>query len=311
MDSDATPSGLDPVEPLAEEFLRRRRRGDRPTPAEYAARYPEHAGRILELFPALELLEGLKPTPEDDAGLSEAPGGGSAHGRRRRPPAAAGRLHPPPRARPRRHGHRLRSRARVAQEPHGAQGHAPAVPRRPDLPAAISDRGPLGGEVAPHQHRAGVRLWRAGRRLLLRDAMYRRRRPGSGARRCPPPPGRGQQRHRGRDRRRGARDGDRRGCGPASGHLPRPADRTVRGCTDGFPRRRVGLDGDRGDRRPSTGRDLRRRPRPTDRPPPPPAAELGRPTARLPANPSRSISARSRGWEPRSPTRSTTPTDRG
>ncbi len=79
MDSDTTPSGLDPVEPLAEEFLRRRRRGDRPTPAEYAARYPEHAGRILELFPALELLEGLKPRPEDDAGLSEAAGGGSTH----------------------------------------------------------------------------------------------------------------------------------------------------------------------------------------------------------------------------------------
>jgi eukaryotic-like serine/threonine-protein kinase len=78
MDSDATPSGLDPVEPLAEEYLRRRRRGDRPTPGEYAARYPEHAGRILELFPALELLEGLKPAPDDDGGLSEAPMGASA-----------------------------------------------------------------------------------------------------------------------------------------------------------------------------------------------------------------------------------------
>ena len=75
MDSDATPSGDDPVEPLAEEFLRRRRRGDRPTPGEYAARYPEHAGRILELFPALEVLEGLKPAPEDDADLSDALGG--------------------------------------------------------------------------------------------------------------------------------------------------------------------------------------------------------------------------------------------
>ena len=75
MDSDAIPSGLDPLEPLAEEFLRRRRRGERPTPAEYVARYPEHAERILELFPAFELLEGLKPTPEEDAGPSAAPGG--------------------------------------------------------------------------------------------------------------------------------------------------------------------------------------------------------------------------------------------
>jgi eukaryotic-like serine/threonine-protein kinase len=79
MDIDQASSALDPVEPLAEEFLRRRRGGDRPTPAEYAARYPDHAARILSLFPALELLEGLKPTAEDDARLSEAPVGDGAH----------------------------------------------------------------------------------------------------------------------------------------------------------------------------------------------------------------------------------------
>jgi len=82
MDSNAPSLGLDPVEPLAEEYLRRRRLGERPTPAEYAARYPEHAARILELFPALELLEGLKPRPEDDAGRSQATGTGSGDGAR-------------------------------------------------------------------------------------------------------------------------------------------------------------------------------------------------------------------------------------
>ena len=60
MDSDAAPSGLDPIEPLADEYLGRRRRGDRPTPAEYAARYPEHAGRILELFPRLGAPRGAQ-----------------------------------------------------------------------------------------------------------------------------------------------------------------------------------------------------------------------------------------------------------
>ena len=74
MDSDESASRLDPVDELAEEYLRRRRRGERPTAAEYAARYPEHAGRILDLFPALELIEGLEPTPEDHAGLSDDPG---------------------------------------------------------------------------------------------------------------------------------------------------------------------------------------------------------------------------------------------
>ncbi|MFI5455450.1 MAG: protein kinase [Isosphaerales bacterium] len=70
MNSDAIPSRLDPVDELAEQYLRRRRRGERPTPAEYAARYPEHAARILELFPALDFIEGLKPTPEEHAGFS-------------------------------------------------------------------------------------------------------------------------------------------------------------------------------------------------------------------------------------------------
>ena len=53
------------------------------------------------------------------------------------------------------------------------RGSAPTGPR-----AAVPDRGPLGGEAAPHQHRAGLRLRRAGRHLLLRDAIHRRGRPG-------------------------------------------------------------------------------------------------------------------------------------
>jgi len=76
MNSDVSPSRIDPVDELAEEYLRRRRRGEHPTPAEYATRYPEHAARILELFPALELIERLKPTPDDHIGFSgDATGG--------------------------------------------------------------------------------------------------------------------------------------------------------------------------------------------------------------------------------------------
>jgi eukaryotic-like serine/threonine-protein kinase len=76
MDSDESQSRLDPVDELAQQYLRRRRRGEHPTHAEYAARYPEHAERILEIFPALELMERLKPTPADHAGLSGDAGGG-------------------------------------------------------------------------------------------------------------------------------------------------------------------------------------------------------------------------------------------
>ncbi len=123
----------------------------------------------------------------------------------------------------------------IAQEPGGAEGHAPAVPCRPGLRAAVPDRGPLGGEAAPHQHRAGLRLRRAGRRLLLRDAMHRRRRPGAGAGGCPPPPGRGQPRDRGPRRHAAGKGTTGTGRGPAHGHLPRPADRPVHGFARRLP----------------------------------------------------------------------------
>jgi serine/threonine-protein kinase len=56
------PSGeRDPVEQLAEEFVARHRRGDGPSAAEYAERYPQWADRILALFPALLLMEGHRP----------------------------------------------------------------------------------------------------------------------------------------------------------------------------------------------------------------------------------------------------------
>jgi serine/threonine protein kinase/Flp pilus assembly protein TadD len=48
------------VEALAEEFLERQRRGERPEIAEYTARYPEHADHIRACFPALVLVERLK-----------------------------------------------------------------------------------------------------------------------------------------------------------------------------------------------------------------------------------------------------------
>jgi serine/threonine protein kinase/WD40 repeat protein/tetratricopeptide (TPR) repeat protein len=61
----------DPVERLAEEYLARRRRGEQPTVEEYAARNPEHAAMILDLFPALELMERLKPDPGEKSTAAE------------------------------------------------------------------------------------------------------------------------------------------------------------------------------------------------------------------------------------------------
>jgi serine/threonine protein kinase len=51
----------DPIDQLAEEFVARYRRGERPAVSEYAARFPELADQIQEVLQALVLLEDLAP----------------------------------------------------------------------------------------------------------------------------------------------------------------------------------------------------------------------------------------------------------
>jgi hypothetical protein len=48
---------------LAESFLKRYRKGERPALAEYTARYPELADEIRFVFPALVEMERLGPLP--------------------------------------------------------------------------------------------------------------------------------------------------------------------------------------------------------------------------------------------------------
>lgn len=63
----------DPVELLAEEFLARRRRGGRVTAADYAAKYPELADEILDLFPTMLALEKLSDeSPEESTRPADA-----------------------------------------------------------------------------------------------------------------------------------------------------------------------------------------------------------------------------------------------
>ncbi len=61
-------SGRDPVDRLAEEFAQRLRRGERPSPSEYARDHPDLAGEIRDLFPALEMMERLKPSAGEPSG---------------------------------------------------------------------------------------------------------------------------------------------------------------------------------------------------------------------------------------------------
>jgi WD40 repeat protein/serine/threonine protein kinase/tetratricopeptide (TPR) repeat protein len=57
-----------PIDKLADEFLSRHRRGENPSVTEYADKYPELADEIRDLFPALVMMEELKPgAPEESA----------------------------------------------------------------------------------------------------------------------------------------------------------------------------------------------------------------------------------------------------
>ena len=73
MATDTSSADRDPLERLAAEFLDRRRRGQDPSPSEYAEEYPQWAEQILELFPALELMEGLKPGADEHTGSFDGP----------------------------------------------------------------------------------------------------------------------------------------------------------------------------------------------------------------------------------------------
>ncbi|MBY0232968.1 MAG: protein kinase [Gemmataceae bacterium] len=53
----------DPVDALAEEFVARHRRGERPTVTEYVRLRPDLETQVRELFPAALLLEGIKGPP--------------------------------------------------------------------------------------------------------------------------------------------------------------------------------------------------------------------------------------------------------
>src|SRR6266480_5842477 len=66
-------SDRNPVEELAEEFVERYRRGERPSLQEYTERYPEWADKIRALFPALVMMERARPDPAEDNGLEGEP----------------------------------------------------------------------------------------------------------------------------------------------------------------------------------------------------------------------------------------------
>jgi hypothetical protein len=79
-----------PVEELAEEFLQRYRRGERPSLTEYVERHPELGDEIRELFPALVMMEEAGPKSDESAGRA-----GDVSDRSGRAPERLGDSHSP------------------------------------------------------------------------------------------------------------------------------------------------------------------------------------------------------------------------
>jgi serine/threonine protein kinase len=66
--SDSESSGVNLLDALAEEFVARHRRGENPSVSEYAAKYPELADEIRDLFPGLLLMEDVRPEAGEATG---------------------------------------------------------------------------------------------------------------------------------------------------------------------------------------------------------------------------------------------------
>jgi serine/threonine protein kinase/Flp pilus assembly protein TadD len=58
-------SEVNPLDVLAEEFVERHRRGERPSMSDYTEKYPALASEIRDLFPALVVMEQARPGKED------------------------------------------------------------------------------------------------------------------------------------------------------------------------------------------------------------------------------------------------------
>src|SRR2546425_880727 len=61
-------SEINPLDQLAEEFVERYRKGERPPLSEYISRHPELATEIRDLFPGLVLMEGVRPEAGEATG---------------------------------------------------------------------------------------------------------------------------------------------------------------------------------------------------------------------------------------------------
>ena len=168
--SSGSSSDRNPVEALADDFLRRQRGGERPTLEEYCSRFPALADDIRDVFPVLIRMEDLRSDGPDDS-----TGGLAVHTVTRLERLGDYRI--------------LREVGRggmgvVYEAEQESLGRRVALKVLPD--SALADAQQVQRfharrgrpRAAPHQHRAGLRRGPGRRPSLLRHAVHPRHGPG-------------------------------------------------------------------------------------------------------------------------------------
>ena len=141
---------------LAEEFLERYRKGERPPLKDYIDRNPDLAGEIREVFPAMAMMENIaiRMIRWPVRRLTRLPGRGDQG------PVVLEQLGDYRIIREIGHGGMgvVYEAEQVSLGRHVALKVLPAADgARPEAATPVCARSPRGGQTAPHQHRAGLR----------------------------------------------------------------------------------------------------------------------------------------------------------
>ena len=159
----------DNLDELAEEFIERYRKGERPSIAEYERRCPEHAEEIRDLFPALVVMEQAASEDHEPLGMKQSPGSKNRSIQSIRTRLATTESFV--KSAEAEWG-LLRSRAVVTGPLRCLEITAQATHARPARTTAIRARGKGSGKTPSHKHRAGIWCWSTKRVALLRNAIH-------------------------------------------------------------------------------------------------------------------------------------------